>query len=100
MVFGCLWAPAVAPPRLWDQDAGHSVLPCAHTPWDAPSWPWRGGFQASGQTGSKACPWVQPQLFLADRAPGLQHNLLAFCPGHLLSILALALQEGFGDGRV
>lgn len=85
-VFGCLWAPAVAPPRLWDLDTGHCVLPCARTPWAAPSWSWRGGFQASegcGQPGSKACPWVKPQLFLADETQVCDticwHFVLAIC---------------------
>lgn len=42
----------------------------------------------------------QLRLFLADKPPpGLRHTIfLAFRPGHPLSILALALQEGFGDG--
>ena len=103
MVFGCLRAPVAAPLRIWDRSAGCSAPPRARTPWAAPSWSRRGGFRAGkgcGQTGSEACPWVRLRLFLADETPGLQHDFLAFCPGHPLSILALALREGFGDGGV
>lgn len=66
-----------------------------------PPWCQLGGFRAGkgcGQTGSKARPRVRLWLFLADETPSLRHNFLAFCPGHSLSILVLALREGFGDG--
>lgn len=48
--------------------------------------------------GSEARPWVRLRLFLADKTSGLGHILLAFHPGHPLSILACALWEDFGNG--
>lgn len=105
MAFGCLQAPIAARLRIWDRGAGcslHQKLQCMPAPlWATPSWSRHGGFRARegcGQTGSEACPRVQLRLLLADETPSLQHSFLAFHPGHPLSILALALREGFGDG--
>lgn len=76
------------------QGAPLQHMPTPH-PWSSHSWSqfWAG--EGCRQTSTEAHPWLFP-----DSPLGLWHSLLAFHPGQLLSILVLALQEGFGDRGV